>query len=185
MSWQMQSEERGVKQESYRITVATSVQKLENGVYDAWDSGTVKSDCSTGIAYGGQALQAKTRYYWRVTVKDKSGNSVTSATAYFETGLMGSGWGNAVWITAGEGAPDADTKAEREITGGATDHTEDSVAPMLRREFTAGNGSITSARLYVTAAGLYDVYLNGQPVTDSVLNPGRSDYSKKNVLSGL
>ena len=179
LSWQMQSEERGVKQESYRITAATSVQKLENGVYDAWDSGTVKSDCSTGIAYGGQALQAKTRYFWRVTVKDKSGNSVTSTTAYFETGLMGSGWGKAVWITAGKGAPDADTKAEREITGGATDHTEDSVAPMLRREFTAGNGSITSARLYVTAAGLYEVYLNGQPVTDSVLNPGRSDYSKK------
>ncbi len=50
-------------------------------------------------------------------------------------------------------------------------------ALMFRREFSA-KAAVTSARLYVTSAGNYEMYLNGQTVTDSYFNPGRTDYSR-------
>ena len=51
-------------------------------------------------------------------------------------------------------------------------------AALLRRgfEFTKG---IQSARLYVTALGSYRMFLNGQRVSDDLLTPGFTDYSKR------
>jgi alpha-L-rhamnosidase len=51
-------------------------------------------------------------------------------------------------------------------------------APYLRRSFTIGQPA-TSARLYVTALGLYEARLNGQRVGDAALTPGWTDYSKR------
>ena len=44
-SWQLQSDERGVLQTSYRIVVSTDAE----GGNVVWDSGTVESDQSTNI----------------------------------------------------------------------------------------------------------------------------------------
>ena len=38
---------------------------------------------------------------------------------------------------------------------------------------------MTSARLYVTALGLYEARLNGQRVGDAVLAPGWTDYAQR------
>jgi len=49
--------------------------------------------------------------------------------------------------------------------------------PMLRTRFqTAGKG-IESARLYVTARGIYEVYLNGKRVGEDYYNPGLTQYN--------
>ena len=87
---------RGQKQTSYRITVAASEDNLLNGTY-MWDSGEISSDETANIPYGGSALAASTRYFWRAEAKDKDGKSAVSDIAYFETGLMNSGWSDA-WI---------------------------------------------------------------------------------------
>ncbi len=50
--------------------------------------------------------------------------------------------------------------------------------PYMRRTFTVA-GPVVSARLYVTALGLYEMRLNGQKVGDAVLAPGWTDYSKR------
>ena len=50
--------------------------------------------------------------------------------------------------------------------------------PMLRRNFNIKNEGIASARLYITARGIYDCRINGQAVTDTYLNPGMSQYDK-------
>lgn len=50
--------------------------------------------------------------------------------------------------------------------------------PMLRTVFNAGNKTIRKARLYATARGAYDMYLNGKRVGDDYLNPGLSQYNK-------
>lgn len=50
-------------------------------------------------------------------------------------------------------------------------------APMLRTEFVAPK-AITAARLYVTARGAYDMYVNGQRVGNDYLNPGLTQYNK-------
>jgi alpha-L-rhamnosidase len=45
--------------------------------------------------------------------------------------------------------------------------------PMLRSKFhTAAGKAVDSARLYVTARGIYEVYLNGKRVGDDHYNPG-------------
>lgn len=99
LSWYSESSTRGTMQKNYRITMATSAEKLSGGNYDIWDSGTVTSDVSTGIVYSGPALPKKTRIYWQVTVTDQKGNTATSQPSYFETGLMDGNWSGAQWIT--------------------------------------------------------------------------------------
>jgi alpha-L-rhamnosidase len=51
-------------------------------------------------------------------------------------------------------------------------------APLLRREFALeeGHGPVTRAILHATAHGIFEAYLNGDPVSDDVLSPGWSSY---------
>ncbi|MCD8023605.1 MAG: glycoside hydrolase family 78 protein, partial [Lachnospiraceae bacterium] len=50
-------------------------------------------------------------------------------------------------------------------------------AVILRRDFSIEQTG--RARLYVTAHGIYEVKINGQPVTDSLFNPGFTTYDKR------
>lgn len=50
--------------------------------------------------------------------------------------------------------------------------------PLLRGKFTAGS-NITSARLYASARGLYEVSINGQKAGDQFLAPGWTDYDTR------
>jgi len=52
------------------------------------------------------------------------------------------------------------------------------VPEYLRKEFSAGDG-VAKARLYVTAKGLYEVYLNGQKVGGDYMAPGWTPYHKR------
>lgn len=93
-SWILQSDERGVMQKSYRIMVCSD-SDCSNIV---WDSGIVESDQSVMVSPN-HTFAPSTRYYWKVTVTDNKGNEATSTEkAYFETGLMGTGWDGAKWI---------------------------------------------------------------------------------------
>ena len=51
--------------------------------------------------------------------------------------------------------------------------------PMLRTEFSSAEGkTIKSARIYATARGIYELYLNGKRVGDEYFNPGLTQYNK-------
>ena len=94
-SWQLSSDARSTVQQSYQVEIATD-RNMSETVYD---SGTVNSRESANVELEGLELQPSTRYYWRVTVTDNHGERATSTNpAYFETGLMGSGWSGAQWI---------------------------------------------------------------------------------------
>ena len=96
-SWQLQSDQRGVKQLAYQITVFRD----KDFVSEVWNSGKVKSDESVHIDYAGQALAPSTRYYWKVIVwNNKTGEESSSENAFFETGLLDEGWSDAKWIKA-------------------------------------------------------------------------------------
>lgn len=97
--WQMQSDRYGAAQTAYRIVFATSEENLENGTY-TYDSGTVNSSTSVCIKYNGPELAPCTRYYWQVLVTDERGKVHESPASWFETGLMGGLWGNAMWIAS-------------------------------------------------------------------------------------
>jgi alpha-L-rhamnosidase len=49
--------------------------------------------------------------------------------------------------------------------------------PMLRTQFETNSKRIASARLYVTARGIYEVYLNGKRVGNDYYNPGLTQYN--------
>lgn len=54
-------------------------------------------------------------------------------------------------------------------------------SPMLRTVFTSPTGEVVKARLYVTARGIYEVYLNGRRVGDDYFNPGITQYNKTHL----
>lgn len=54
-------------------------------------------------------------------------------------------------------------------------------SPMLRTVFNSHDTEITKARLYVTARGIYEVYLNGRRVGNDYFNPGVTQYNKTHL----
>ena len=123
-TWQLHSDERGVVQNSYQLVLASDA----DGESVIYDTGVVQSPQSVGVTLSALPLKPATRYYWKVTVADNKGETATSTeTAYFETGLLGSGWSGAKWIQA------SDLKADEEPTE-VTDYT---VEGKVRIEHTA------------------------------------------------
>lgn len=59
----------------------------------------------------------------------------------------------------------------------ATADASRNATPMLRTAFQT-KPNIKKARLYVTARGIYEVYLNGKRVSDEYFNPGLTQYNK-------
>jgi alpha-L-rhamnosidase len=53
--------------------------------------------------------------------------------------------------------------------------------PMLRTEFTAREAPIRDARVYVTARGIYEMYLNGSRVGHDRYTPGLTQYNKTHM----
>ncbi len=53
--------------------------------------------------------------------------------------------------------------------------------PMLRTNFSIANKKMEGARLYVTARGIYEVYLNGKRVGEDYYNPGLTQYNKTHM----
>jgi alpha-L-rhamnosidase len=54
----------------------------------------------------------------------------------------------------------------------------DQPAPQFRKEFTAEN-NVENARLFITSAGYYQAFLNGDTVGNNVLDPAWTDFSKR------
>ncbi|GGD69431.1 hypothetical protein GCM10011514_36930 [Emticicia aquatilis] len=53
--------------------------------------------------------------------------------------------------------------------------------PMLRNVFKTEAKAIKKARLYVTVRGIYEMYLNGQRISNEYFNPGLTQYNKNHM----
>ncbi|WP_238161790.1 family 78 glycoside hydrolase catalytic domain [Kribbella antibiotica] len=117
LSWQLDSDRRGVAQTRYEVHVATSSKKLKHP--DAWDSGVVRSDRSVDVEYAGAALKPYTQYFWTVRVWDNNGRATRwSDPATFETAqLQPSDW-SGQWIGADSqpGAEWTDYTVDADVT---------------------------------------------------------------------
>ncbi|WP_369373223.1 family 78 glycoside hydrolase catalytic domain [Promicromonospora sp. Populi] len=92
-SWTVESNQRGVEQESYRLRVSTGGPRPRV----VWDSGVVPSRESANVEYAGPPLRAATDHTWRVDVATTHGTTTT--TSAFRTGLYTeSDWAGAQWI---------------------------------------------------------------------------------------
>lgn len=142
----------------YRLLVASSQTLLGANEGDLWDSSFVESDLSFGIAYEGKPLKSRSRYFVKVIVIDGDGDTFES-TSSFETRILDNEWLGS-WI----GAP---------VTwnGGAL---------AIRRTLEDfGGKKIKKARAYIAGIGYNEFYVNGTKMSDSVLDPGVSDYDKR------
>lgn len=158
--WQMFSQARAAMQQGYRIVVAEGSAEFDSPL---WDTGFVESDASIQIAYTGPYLKSRTRYFYKVKIWDRAGSeSDWSDIAYFETGFFSVNEWMAQWITPHEG----------EINK----HAEP--AFLLRKCFVLKKEP-ASARVYSTAAGIYELYINGSPVTEDLFSPGWTSYQKR------
>lgn len=63
---------------------------------------------------------------------------------------------------------------------GETEQNQTHRPVLFRNDFELGHG-VVSARLYITAFGLYDAYINGERVGDGVLAPGWQSYAHRLV----
>ena len=160
--WKLSSGDRGAMQSAYQISVAANEQDLNGGSKLIWDSGMVKGDRSIHVEYAGPALKSRERLFWRVRVWDEKGiESEWSDTAFWEMGLLnGKDW-KAKLIQ-----PDLKENPEKSEP-----------CPMLRKEFRLKK-DIISARLYITAHGLYEAWINGRRVGDEYFTPGWTTYNK-------
>jgi alpha-L-rhamnosidase len=202
LGWRLESERRGVLQRAYRVLVASKPDLVREGAADVWDSGSVAS-VEPSCAYGGPALRSRTRYYWSVRVWLRNGEPTAwPPPTWFETALLDPGEWKGEWIagperkrglTREEGeADDAQIRAAGEfcrpvawLTAGFASRVpndqgecrEIRPTPMLRRSFRVAK---TVARARVYSSGLaYDLLtVNGEPVSDSLLDPGFTNYGK-------
>ena len=143
----------------------------------AWDTGRVDSAASADIPYDGRPLARGARYAWRVRVWDENqAESPWSDPAAFEVELdPETGWRGS-WIGLGR-IRDGFRPPSR---ARPADPLREALAPVphLRRSFTVARPA-ASARLYITALGLYEARLNGQRVGDARLAPGWTDYAQR------
>lgn len=155
ISWKA-SAEAGWTQDAYQLAVTTSE--------GTWTGERVDSPESVLVPWPATPLASAQRA--DVSVRVWGGGqeepSEWSPASAVETGLLNAGDWTATPISPSwEEDPDADRRP-----------------PLLRRSFTLRR-PVASARLYVTAHGLYEMEINGSRVGDDALSPGWTVYGKR------
>jgi alpha-L-rhamnosidase len=127
-----------------------------------WDSGRVESPQHRLVEFAGPPLLSRQRVECAVKVWTDKGESEWSSPVGWEMGLLHPADWTARWIEPPEGTipPIGKRPAWR-----------------LRHEFNVAR-TPCKARLYATAHGLYEVYLNDIRVGDIELAPGYTSYAK-------
>jgi len=158
-SWKIIGTGNNIMQTAYSIRVATD-GKFSSG-NTIWLSGKIETAEAVLQDYRGPDLKTGQRYFWQVKIWDnKRRESKWSETSFWEMGLLSQSDWKAKWI---------------EMEG---DTQRYSPSPHFRKEFQVGK-KISSARVYITSHGYYELHLNGKKVGDQVLTPGWTSYGKR------
>ncbi len=162
LSWQLVSSENDVTQTAFEIRIADSPAKLNSGKL-IWSTGKVNSSQSVNLVYNGPALTSMQQAYWQVRVWDnKAQVTEWSKPAFWEMGVLNPSEWKASWISFGQ---------EKELKGSKP-------AQYFRKEFSVSK-KVKSARIYITALGLYQLQINGEKVSSDLFTPGWTSYKKR------
>lgn len=161
LSWLMIDTRQNARQTAYRILVGKDSLAVSKKRGSSWDSGK-KNSSGTLLNYGGETLAPFTKYFWTVELWDKDGKLAGNApVASFETGMMKADQWKGTWIS--------------------DDHDiNQRPAPYFRKTFEPSK-QVKSARAYIAAAGLYELYLNGKKVGNHRLDPMYTRFDKRNL----
>jgi alpha-L-rhamnosidase len=112
-SWSLVSAARCARQSAYRITAASSLERLRaDGGADLWDSGQVACDRCFDVEYDGKLLHSGQRVWWRVQVWDGAARAAApSEAAWFEMGLLEPSDWQAQWLDVEDPEERADRAA--------------------------------------------------------------------------
>ncbi len=143
--------EGGKKQTAWQIIAADDRDRT------LWDSGKVESS-SMRVRWGGKPIPPGTRVRWKIRLWDEDRNPGEWQEAIFETGIHR--WA-AKWIT---GNYRVNKRMRYPVD-------------CFRKRFSVLG--FQKARLYITACGLYEAWLNGKRAGNFVLSPGITDYRKR------
>ncbi len=152
LSWNC---EGGSKQTAYQIVAKVNGETV-------WNSGKVESSSMTHIPYGRRSFKSRERVNWSVKLWGENGEGGEISHSFFELGLLEASDWKAKWIT---GNYKINKKQRYPVD-------------CFRRRLSVAKG-VKSARLYITACGLYEARLDGQKIGSFVLAPGHTDYRKR------
>lgn len=127
----------------------------ESGLTLAADTGW--ADLDSLAAAVPLKLSPRTRYFWKVFVRTDAGEEGESSVQFFETGKRDEPW-TAKWIAL----PDESTQKRH---------------PVFSKKIAADGKEIAAARLYISAAGLFEAFWNGQKIGDEFLTPYCTNYN--------
>ncbi|WP_406439912.1 glycoside hydrolase family 78 protein [Streptomyces sp. NBC_01613] len=153
LSWRTETDTPGWTQEAYRLEITGTDGSV------LIDTGRVESADSVLVEWPGEALGSRSRAGVRVQVWGAGAEpSAWSPLTWAETGLLA----RTDW-TARPVTPDREPA--------------DAPLPvaLLHRTFTLDK-AVASARLHITAYGVYEAEINGTRVGDHVLAPGWTSY---------
>jgi len=153
LSWRTRTEIPGWRQAGYQIELCRGDARAL--------SEEIPSPESAYVAWPFPPLHSREQVQVRVRVRGEDGStSEWSEPLTIEAGLLDAAtdW-SAAFIT-----PDWEQ-----------DTSVSQPSPLLRREFDVAPG-LVRARLYLTACGCYEAFLNGQRIGEEVLAPGWTSY---------
>ncbi len=160
--WMMEDAVPGALQKAYRIILDIDSVAVAHGKGKIWNPGKMSGSQSHASYRSKIPLVPFTRYFWNIQLWDQKGKKgKRSAVASFETGMMEMKNWQGSWITD---ANDINFKP----------------APYFRKEFKPA-GKIKSARAYITAAGLFELSINGKKVGNHLLDPLYTRFDKRNL----
>ncbi len=152
---------------SYKLIVSSSAELCADGVGDMYNTGTVQGSDIFDIPYAGKELLPRSIYYFKAYVMVGK-TALKSQTGVFATGIGVTGRLADHFITAPEGHLVPSTESAGH--GGAP-------APYFRRDFKLDRKPV-SVYAYVTALGIFEMFINGERVGDTHFDPGFTDYHK-------
>ncbi len=126
---------------------------------DSWEKVFFKHET---IVYDGPELTPFTKYQVQLEVED-SNNEVASTTLTFETGFLSTSW-KAKWITDGKYI-----FKEKKI----------SPIPMVFKKSISISKKVKSCKIYSTALGIYDLFIDGKKIGNRYFAPGFTSYKSQ------
>ena len=112
------------------------------------------------VPWPGVPLASGTRVAWRVLVRGSAGEELSDWST-FEVGLLDADW-KARWISPAEGTDPGYGKRPAHALG-TSFHV---------------SGPVRTARLYTTALGVYEAFVNGERSGTAHLSPGSTSYDQ-------
>jgi alpha-L-rhamnosidase len=158
LSWRIEAERPDARQVAYQIETAADPAFTDQLSSSDWTDG---SAC-VGVPWPGEPFSSRERRWLRVRLRTDAGVSCWSVPIWVEAALL----------------RDEDWTALPISPRSNVERYEAGPVPLLRRGFRIDR-EILQARLYVTALGIQECWINGVRVGDALLEPGWSAYQSR------